>query len=74
MGLFGENVRTCCNDDVLTRMKRFRSIRMNLDGPILRNCWKHTGLLVRESAPADTMEVQMCFAVERKHRQTRLKI
>ena len=39
-------------------MKWIKSISMNFDSSIIRNCWKHTGFLVMDSAQEDTIAAE----------------
>ena len=55
MDLIEENVKTIYSVDVLTAMRWVKSIWRDLDGSIIRNCWKHTGLLVPDIMPGNAM-------------------
>ena len=58
MDLIEENVKNIYNVDDMTAMKWIKSIGMNFDSSIIRNCWKHSGLLVMDSAQEDTMAAE----------------
>ena len=48
--LADENIEDFYNIDILTAMKRTKKIWKDLPAAFIRNCWTHTGLVLRESS------------------------